>query len=72
MLYFSGWGLYQRFCKSSFSVSGVDFWTSPYQNGTDVKFLVSSDYARDVKKYLESRNIPAKVKKYFEGESENV
>jgi len=39
----------------------VDFWESPYQNGTDISFLVSPDFSRPVKKYLESRHIPAKV-----------
>ena len=39
----------------------MDFWESPYQNGTDISFLVSPDFSRPVKKYLESRHIPAKV-----------
>jgi len=49
----------------------VDFWTSPYQNGSDINFLVSPEYGRDVKKYLKSKNIPAKILiKNFQSEIE--
>jgi len=50
----------------------VDFWASPYQNGTDISFLVSPEFCNPVKKYLESRQITAKVLiKNFQSEINN-
>jgi len=50
----------------------VDFWESPYQNGTEINFLVSPEFSRTVKKYLESINIPAKIViKNFQSEIDN-
>jgi len=45
----------------AFLTKRVDFWTSPYQNSSDITFLVSPRYSRDVMKYLQSKKIGFKV-----------
>ena len=47
------------------NISGVDFWTSPHPNGTDVTFLVGPDQAELVKQHLRKQKITIKVASTF-------
>ena len=41
--------------------TGVDFWSSPHQNRSEVTFLVGPSQTNHVKKYLKKHNYKAKV-----------
>ena len=41
--------------------TGVDFWSSPHQNRSEVTFLVGPSQTSHVKKYLKKHNYKAKV-----------
>ena len=44
--------------------SGVDFWTSPHENASDVRFLVEPSQVQQVKQHFRKHKIKAKVFMY--------